>query len=264
MADIPLGDVVQTAPEDAARLGRWALLGSTHFSGPVRVVGRAHVPAGASRISYATRRLFAIAAEETTVLQPLTRGEPSWSKRVGNTIERALEFLLGAPVVPLRATEGLVGDDGRMVARVDGTAMEYVGISPGDEAVLSWADRRVTVRLLLQTEGTALSMEEQLTEKTGFQSRATWADVESRKSTPDHLRVWVSSTARRSLGVPPDTVVRVRRSLPHVLLRNSASATVPSAALVIGALAVPGIPLGVWFGAALFVVIMTAIPLILR
>jgi hypothetical protein len=64
------------------------------------------------------------------------------------------EHAIGAPPLALRATEGLVGDDGTAV-RVDRTALDYIGVSPGEQVIVSWATRRTTARILLQTEETA-------------------------------------------------------------------------------------------------------------
>lgn len=68
---------------------------------------------------------------------------------------------------------------------------------------MTWAKRSTRARILLQSDITRDAMNIQLAEATGKQSRATVTDVASRQQTPAHLRVWVSSTVRHALAIPP-------------------------------------------------------------
>jgi hypothetical protein len=186
-------------------------------------------------------------------------------RRLGTSLRtvgrRLAEAVLGAPVVAFRATEGLVGDDGRAVVRVDSTALDYLGLNAGDQAILNWATRSTPVRVLLQTDETRERMDQQLRETTGMQSRATLTDPASRAAVPSHLRAWVSPTVRHSIAIPPDTVIRLRRSVRHVVGRNAASLTLPFAALAVAALAVPGVPSWIWIIVLAITLILTLLPL---
>ena len=261
LTDIPDSDVVQVSVEEAAALGRWAVAATPHFTGAMRVQASAATRPGEVRLAYAARTLLTLGKDDVVVLQPLsdaTIGRQSRIRRSGRSI---LEWLLGAPPLALRATEGLVGDDGRNVARVDATALEFLGMQSGGTAILSWGPSSTIVRLLAQTGETRECMAEQLGEATGRQTRASLTDVASRLQTPQHLRIWVSSNARKALGIPPDTVVRVRRSLPHLCMRQVSYAALPAAGLIIAALAVPNVAAWVWVLATLLVVALVALPL---
>jgi hypothetical protein len=265
LSRIPDSDVLLVAPEEAARLGRWAVAVTPHFSGPVRIRGDGETDPGRVRVAYAARSLLGLSRSDPVVLQalPPARTSPGGSLRrlLRRLLRGAGEWAFGAPPVALRATEGLVGDDGRTVARVDSTALDFLGMSAGDKAVLSWADRSTRVRLLLQTPETKECMDAQLSESTGRQARTTLTDIASRTVTPEHLRIWVSSTTRVQLGIPPDTLVRVRRSLADLLLRHASTAAVPAAGLIIAALAVPSVAWWVWVVASLFVLLLVLIPI---
>jgi hypothetical protein len=170
------------------------------------------------------------------------------------------ERSIGAPPVALRATEGLVGDDGRAVVRVDGTALDYIGVSPGEQVIVSWATRRTTARILLQTEATRERMEDQLSRPLYMQTDMPLSDPSSRTRVPAHLLVWVSPTVRYRLTMPPDTIVRLRRSLPHVLAGRATALSLPFAGLIIAALAVPSISWWVWLITFGIVLLLAIIP----
>jgi len=74
----------------------------------------------------------------------------------------------------------------------------------------------------------------------------------------------MSSDVRHALDVPPDTIVLVRRSIPHVLSRSAANLVVPFAGLAIAALAVPGVSLWTWLLIFGVTVVMSLAPLRLR
>lgn len=258
--DIPLTDVVQVGSGLQGRLGSWALAIAAHVSGPVRIVGRDGIPPDAIRVAYATRAVLGLrCAGDDLGLTPIgefrapggSQGRPARGCRrllgwLRHVTERVGESVLGAPVVALRATEGLVGDDGRLVVRVDSTVLDYLGISAGGHAVLTWADRRIVVRVLLQTPETALWMDRQLRESTGLQARDATPAAESRFAVPSHLRVWVSSTIRHRVEFPEDTVVRLRRSLPQLMKRNLSLVSLSFAGLMIAVLAIPNVPWWFW------------------
>ena len=65
---------------------------------------------------------------------------------------KALEVCVGAPRVPLRATEALVGDEARVVVRVDSTVLDFLGVKAGDRVIVSWGHREAFASVLVQTE----------------------------------------------------------------------------------------------------------------
>jgi hypothetical protein len=260
--DVPAADVVQVDKELGSALGNWALAMTVDLSAPLRVQIRSHVPANAARVAYGARTLLGITGSDALYLSPVD--EPiAYRRRVRYVTTAALRWIgervLGAPPVALRATEGLVGDDGRAVVRVDGTALDYLGVSPGEQVIVSWATRRTRARILLQTEETRARMEDQLSRPIYMQTEMPLSDPQSRTKVPPHLLVWVSPTVRYGLEMPPDTIVRLRRSLPHVLASRATSLSIPFAGLVIAALAVPNVAWWLWlitFGVVLLLAII--------
>jgi hypothetical protein len=62
---------------------------------------------------------------------------------------------------------------------------------------------------------------------------------------------------RDRLGIPPDTIVLLRRNLQHAVLRGASNHILPIAGLFVGVLAVPGVHWWVWAGAATLTVWLT-------
>ena len=100
--------------------------------------------------------LLGITDDEPLYLSPVNE-VIAYRQRVWSALTGAVrwvgEHAIGAPPLALPATEALVGDDGRAVVRVDRTALDYIGVSPGEQVIVSWATRRTTARISLQTEG---------------------------------------------------------------------------------------------------------------
>ena len=261
LEDISVSDVIQVADDAETPVPRWALAITPHISAPVRVVSKNHVPKGKVRMAYALRILLSVDRTDAIALQPIR--PVTASSRLRRTPRLLAEYILGAPTIALRATEGLVGDDGRMVARVDPTTLDFIGLQAGQEAVLSWADRAVVVRVLLQTPETRETMVAQLAEDTGKQLRDSTSDPMLRLETPEHLRAWVSSSVRHALEIPPDTVVRLRRSIRHTMIRSASASAVPAVGLVIAAAALD-LSWWVWLSATVLLLVLVGLPLRLK
>jgi hypothetical protein len=260
--DIEIADHVQVAPESARRFGGWALLVARSLSGPVRLSPREHVPFDGVRVPYATRELWELESDEGEVsLLPLAGDTPRGISFVRSALRWFLETTLGAPAVPLRATEAVVGDEGRAVVRADATALDFLGVNPGDQVIVSWAGRETVARVLLQTDDLRERMRAQLAHATGRQSRLATRAATQTGAILWHLQVWVSPAVRDALVIPPDTVVRLRRSVFHLVLRNLIALQLPVAALVIAGLAVPGLHWAVWVLVPIVALILAFVPL---
>src|SRR5215831_8719885 len=135
--DVETADHVQVAPETARRLGRWALLITPNLSGPVMISPREHVPPYAARVSYATRELWDLPGDEGDIsVLPLDEANPRRGSTVARISRQLIEAALGAPAVALRATEAVVGDEGRAVIRVDSTALDFLGVTAGEQVIV--------------------------------------------------------------------------------------------------------------------------------
>lgn len=258
--DVALSDHIQVSAEDATRLGHWALIQVDRMIVPVRVEARDHVKQGQVRINYALRNLLGLRDRPRRVsVQPLASGDGLAVNPAARAFRNVVEWLLGAPTVSLRAYEGLVGDDALPIVRVDPTALDFIGVQSGDSVVVTWARRYVQARVLLQDDTTRDRMERQLLGTTQ-QIRMNLVDDESRRETPAHLRVWVSSRVRSDLGIPVDTVVRIRRSLGHVVLGQTSTLAFPVAGLFIAAIAVPDVWWFWWLCLLVVVIVLAIVP----
>jgi hypothetical protein len=324
---INIADCVQVAEGDEERLGELALLITPGLSGPVRVEVNANVPRGKVRLFYSTRVLWGLErdmqldlAEEwgaegengpgysrgrkggggkSIWLQPLkgrlSRPVPAgaWAqvRRFGR---RILEACIGAPTVPLRATEALVGDEARAVARVDSSVLDFLGVQAGDRVIVSWGPREAFARVLVQADGQRKQMLKQFRGPAGPRENATAATkgptespdpaetdeppreaetasaeagrahlvkpaAEARTFPPWHLQVWLSPEIRRELGIPADTIVTVRRSVARFAAKNLIALEIPVAGLIIAAVAIPQVQRWWWIiPVVLFTVLVLA------
>jgi hypothetical protein len=226
-------------PADKEFLGDWVLVTSPRLSAPMRVSAKTHVPRNHVRLAYAPRRLLALNERDAVVCQPIVHEAETRRQRLSGMAIRLFEWIFGAPPVPLRATEGLIGDEGLPIVRVDATALDFLGVDSGDQVVVTWARRRARARVLLHTDVTRTIMEEQLRETTGAQLRIRAGDITTRLNSPQHLRVWVSARIRNDLQMPSDSVLRVRRSLRHLMVKNLPQLPIPLTGLVLAAWAIP-------------------------
>ena len=249
--EIAEADVVHVSRTLQKSLGPWALLVTSRFTGAVRVVSSDQLPDDESvRVGYAARTLWNILndSDSTVCLQPLPTPRQSLAGRVRRALENGLELLLGAPVLALRCTEAVVGDDGVNVLRVDESALSFIGVASGEEVVVSFGGRRTTARALAQSERHIARMTEQLGDSTGLIERAPAEHgvQEGRLLVPWFMQAWTSVAVRTRLGVPPDAVVRVRRSLLHSVQRNAVTLPLPVLSLFIAGLAIPGVAWTTW------------------
>jgi hypothetical protein len=247
IGDIPESDVVYLSHHDATGFDGWALLVEGRMTGPVQVRGRDHVRDGEARVAYALRVLASTSKDESgsfpehVTLQAIPHVSRATAGWIGRWALAAGKWVIGAPPVALRSTEGLVGDDGMNVVRVDVTALDFLGCSSGDTVVVGWGPHSTRARVLLHTDVTRERMRAQLSESTGVQARLTTGDLSARLETPQHLQAWVSSSVRDRLNIPPDSIVRIRRSIRHTLAKNAALLALPVAGVVFAAWAIPAI-----------------------
>ncbi len=311
---INIADCVQVTKADKANLGDMALLIAPGLSGPVRVEENRRVLLGTVRLFYATRVLWGLEKDMQLDLdeeqgtkdksEPADKGSQAgndsqavWLQPLGPDLARKsperrgaeagrfargiLEFCIGAPAVPLRATEALVGDEARAVARVDATVLDFLGVQAGDRVIVSWGQREASVRILLQTDEQRKQMRKQFRGPTGPKGKAkkeaTGGTAEAgtmassprttRPADPDrtfppwHLQVWLSPEIRRELGIPADTIVTIRRSVAHFAMKNLIALEIPVAGLIIAAFAIPQV-LRSWWIIPVFLLVMLVLAFI--
>jgi hypothetical protein len=124
-------------------------------------------------------------------------------------IELVLRSVLRAPILVLRTTQAPVGDDVTNAIRLHPSVFASLGLSPGMQVLVTWCG--------LQVAANALEDYEAYEEETLKLLRERQAVGATRLAPPDELPPHVigrlSLGVRRQLGIPPGTVVEVRRRL---------------------------------------------------
>jgi len=193
--------------------------------------------------------LCEIPAEDRSIAARLRSRFPSvtpWALAVGvvrllarltvHLSEGALRSLLLAPEFGFRTVEAPVGDDGERIIRLPETAFPMVGIRPGDEVVVEWADRRVVAKALEH-----VSVDEEAAEQTTTLQRVNLQTRSRGRPVLQHLTVGVDALIRSELGIPPHTVVRIRRRLITQVGAKLNELVVPMGGLLLAAAAIPTI-----------------------
>jgi hypothetical protein len=165
------------------------------------------------------------------------------ARSTGSVLERLLGPVLGTPRFAFRTTEALVGDDVHPVVRLPPASFPLIGIRPGDQVVLTWADR-AAVAIALEQVSLSLQTAEDLRRHQMVDLRAGRHPRDG-----DHLTVEVAASIRHVLGIPRETVLQVHRRLwPQIAVRLN-GLIVPVGGLLLAAAAVPGFePRWMWMG----------------
>jgi hypothetical protein len=120
------------------------------------------------------------------------------------------------------------------------------------------------VRVLLHTAETREYMIQQLSETTGHQWRQSQSGGAQLLTVPLHLRVSVSPTTRTALKMPVNTIVRIRRSVPHLLRKNALLLSIPLIGILVAVVAIPGLPVWAVVAAPLATAVLAFAPLRVR
>lgn len=244
--DMPGPGEVQVSPGDRPDGPARALLVHEGVAAVVTAVPADHVPAGAVRMSYATRVLQHVAADTRVRVVDLPaplppsgtrRVRPDRARRaVGRGVERTLRAVFRAPSVAVRVTQAHAGDDEAAVVALHTSAFERLGIRPGDQVLVAWGAREVVALAVTDhephTTGGPLPGAKGA-QRVNLQSAALPDDFSP------HLVARLSAPARRALGCPPATVVTVRRRVRPALARNLNQLVVPAAGLLLAGAALP-------------------------
>ena len=162
--------------------------------------GTQPVSSGSSTMTGGVAFLLPLAAADDKPSSQYRR-LPEW---VARQVSRLAQWLLGAPQIPFRATESVIGDEGHAVIRIDPTALDFLGVKPGDEVIVSWAHQQTNARVLLQSSELRERMRDQFAQRTGRQSRlSTRAKAGDDAKILWHLQTWLSPSVRHALVIPP-------------------------------------------------------------
>jgi hypothetical protein len=256
--DLPPTTNVDLGPAELPRFRKWAIGYGPSNALPVRVRRRS-VPPGAVRMSMLTRTLAGLAddSHQNFLLAPLLPERLAWIDDIrGRTTlgglaglvvaalyrllrcflwiaEHILRLVFHAPELPMRTTEAKLGDDTNRVVRIAKEAFSVLGIKPGDEVFVQWANRRVI----------AIAHEEFDTAPAGTRAATvdTWGKDQTIASIARHLVIGIAAEMRGELRIPRRTVVTVRRRVTTLFVQRLNELTVPVGGLLLAALTIQGL-----------------------
>lgn len=237
--------------------GKWVLLSSAHCSMPVRPRWRSQ-NSDCIRLSLISRVLLnpleAEAKLTAVQLQPLPKAawrlfpKSSFYRWRSSGLDRKALFegiksgpsvlcdslvrwIIGGNTLYLRTIEADPGDDTYHLLRLSAAAFDLLGIVPGDQVEVSWADRR--------TFGIALMAQPATVE--GDISQVERVHTRVDHGLPSGLAIGISAKMRAALGIPRRTAVKVRRRAFPLFLKHINQLTIPALGLYLAALTISGI-----------------------
>lgn len=147
-------------------------------------------------------------------------------------VEDMLRWALRAPPLAFRTVKSGLGDDDlRDTVRLHQDALDALAAKPGGQVILSWADREVAVRVLTLTDPY---------EPPGLGLAAVDPDSpEVPDGFPPQRLVSIPPSVRRTLDIPPATVVEIRRRLRTALLSQANQLIIPVTGLILAAVVIP-------------------------
>jgi hypothetical protein len=231
---------------------------------PVRI-RPAPVDAGTIRLSLLTRSLVAFAApsKHTIQLSELMDEEPTplvrlrqrpeaapalrWVaelaavllRRAVAWMERGCRVFLIAPMLAVRTTEALIGDDTNRVVRVAPELFPLLGIQPGDHVIVQWGARgTLAIALQMPASEPVRDVPQEVDRDAPLTSPAgpVFDDALVR-----HLTIGVAAEMRSNLGIPRRTVVTIRRRVVPLIFRRINELTIPVGGLLLAAATIKGV-----------------------
>lgn len=256
--DLPAATEVDVSAATARKLGKLAIGYGQAGAIPLRVRRRGmrddHV-----RMSALTRSLAGLRSgkDQRFVLSPFDAEKLHWVDEnrgrlrrpgipgsIGALILRVLRFfwwglevflrlLFHSPPLPMRTVEAQLGDDTNRVVRMSKEAFALLGVKPGDEVFVEWADRRVVAVAHETFEVDA--------DSTTVATVDTWQRDEAVPSIARHLIIGIAAEMRGELRIPRRTVVVVRRRVLSLFAQRINEVTVPVGGLLLAALTIRGL-----------------------
>lgn len=151
--------------------------------------------------------------------------------------EAVLRFMFGSRPLSFRIIQAHPGDDDlRDTIRLHPAAFTALDIRPGGQVLVDWAGERVSVRALEDHNPFGESFSDYVRGVIGVRY-----DPGPPQDFPPNLIARVPAPIRRHLGVPPNTIIVVRRRVRPALIGQLNQLTMPLAGLVLAAAAVPSV-----------------------
>ena len=239
--------------------GDWALLSfvgrdDRWITAPVRMRSNPHLAAGEVRMPHMLRHLLGVndhsqglfampldwksfeAEQPDEVFRRLGKYLASLVRKSRRIFERELGRLLGAPGVLMRVAGAPPGENGNRIASIPARTMDVTGVEVGQQIVVSWGERWAAAIALPKPPRPS---DREADGASQVQISDTFGSRPANR--PSERVVLLPAEIRAELGIHGETVVRVRRRLVPVLMRHIGTLSLPLAAIVFAALAVPQI-----------------------
>lgn len=203
-------------------------------------------------MSMAMRTVFECGVDDLVLMSPALatprrRNKPGVRRIVTRTlrspfalldymVECLLRMLLGAPQLAVRTAQMEPGADDESRVRLDEVAMNLLGVQAGDQVFISWAWAQ-------RVAGVLVGFEDNTDEASAVIAKAQGANRAHamRARVPRTVIARVSLPARQGTGLPPDTVVVVRRRVRPLVGRHVNLLAVPLVGVLLAAAAIQGI-----------------------
>lgn len=259
--DLPRASEVDVARDQLRRFGAWALAYSGGISIPIRLRARPRVPDGMLRLSRLTRTLARVDDDQPRLrISPFERERLHWRDDLrGRTslsgwagvlvaslrrtlrygawlVEFVLRILFQAPALPMTTVEAQLGDDSNRVVRIPAETFDILGIKPGDDLFIEWADRRVIAVAHTSFDAAANDPPAPATVD-------TWGTETPVSPAARHLIIGLGAEMRGELRIPRRTIVTVRRRVTSIFARRMNELTLPVGGLLLAAVAIKDFPL---------------------
>lgn len=154
-------------------------------------------------------------------------------------IEFMLRLVLRSQSLTFRITWANPGDDDLQdTIRIHPTAFAALGLVPGDQVIVNWAGTRTTARVLEDPNpvDTPASSSPLL-----LGAARMHIDGLLPEGFPAHLVAKVPAPMRTSIGIPPSTLIDLRRRVRPAVVGQLNQLTIPVAGLILAAAAIPAV-----------------------
>ena len=153
-------------------------------------------------------------------------------------IELVLRLALRSQPMCFRVIQASPGDDDlRETAKLHPAAFTTLGVRPGGQVMVCWGDQSVAVRVLEDQTPIGPEPSAHVLHSVGLHLDGPALPA----SFPAHLVVRIPAPVRRTLTIPPDTIVEVRRRLRPAVVSQLNQLTISTAGLVLAAAAFPAV-----------------------
>jgi hypothetical protein len=154
-------------------------------------------------------------------------------------VEFLLRLALRSQTLTFRVAQANPGDDDLQdTIRIHPTAFPALGLRPGDQVIVNWAGSRTTARVLEDPNpvDTQESSSPLILSAVGLH-----LDGLLPEGFPAHLVAKVPAPMRTALGIPPSTLIDIRRRIRPAVLGQLNQLTIPVAGLILAAAAFPSV-----------------------